>query len=220
MNTASATLLLHRLGVIVLLLGLAGCVNWLAQAIPSFNQSVDLPELPAGRYEAARDHASIHFKVNHMGYSLMLGRFNKFDGFYTFDPEAPGRSHLEVTVDLTSIDTGVQELDERLQGSGWFDTGNYPQARFISDTLILESASQGRLEGTLTLKGVSRPVALDVIFNGGSNNFLTGRFTMGFEAHGSISRSAFGVDALPNLAGDEVMLEIHIEFERTGDFST
>ena len=117
-------------------------------------------------------------------------------------------------VEATSIDSRVPKLDDDLRGSGWLDTTAFPQAIFRSTAIDVTGKNTGRVTGDLTLHGVTRPVSLDVTFNGGANDLITGRYTLGFAAAGTFKRSEFGIDSLIPAIGDEIELEIHAEFLR------
>ena len=101
-----------------------------------------------------------------------------------------------------------------MRGSGWFDATTFPQAVFRSTAIDMTGENTGRVTGDLTLHGVTRPVILDVTFNGGATDLITGRYTLGFAATGTFKRSEFGVNDYIPAVGDEVQLEIYAEFQR------
>ena len=173
-------------------------------------------ELPAGTYRLDPEHATLLFKIDHLGFSQLVGRFDRFDATLDFDPETPEASRLSAEIDPASIDFDLPKFEEELQGPDWFDVARFPVARFASRAIEMTGASTGRITGDLSLHGVTRPVVLDVTFNGGGDSLLTGRYTLGFAAAGTISRSAFGLGAYAPAVGDEVVLEIHAEFQRSG----
>jgi polyisoprenoid-binding protein YceI len=197
--------------VILLALTLGGC----GYLLPHGHQTTEVASLPEGAYRLDPDHATILLKIDHLGFSKLVGRFDRFDASLDFDPRAPESSTLVATIDPASIDFGLPAFEQDLRGSGWLDVARYPEARFESRTIAITGADTGVISGDLTLHGVTAPVTLDVTFNGGGSNLLTGAYTLGFEAHGSVLRSTFGLGALAPAIGDEVMLEIHAEFART-----
>jgi polyisoprenoid-binding protein YceI len=173
-------------------------------------------ELPAGSYRLDPDHASLLFKIDHLGFSQLVGRFDRFDATLDFDPENPAASRLSAEIDPASIDLDLPKFEEELRGPDWFDVERFPEARFDSREILITGDDTGRITGDLTLHGETRQVTLDATFNGGGDSLLTGRYTLGFAAAGTIPRSAFGLGAYAPAVGDEVTLEIHAEFQRVG----
>ncbi|MFK7863765.1 MAG: YceI family protein [Pseudohongiellaceae bacterium] len=180
---------------------------------PDFNTEVT--ELRSGAYTLDKDHASLLWKINHLGFSTFIGRFNDFDATLDFDPENIENSSLEVVINTAGLDINNEEFAEELRGSNWFDVEAFPQAVFRT-TSLLETIDEDSFvfEGDLTLKGVTAPVQLEINFHGGGRNFLTRSYTMGFSASGSFMRSDHGLDRFTSFGvGDEIELEIHVEFQ-------
>lgn len=198
--------------VLLLVLGLGGC----GYLLPHGHQTTDVAALPEGAYRLDPDHATILFKIDHLGFSKLVGRFDRFDATLDFDPQAPESSRLVVTIDPASIDLGLPAFEQDLRGSGWLDVARYPEARFESQGIAITGEDTGTVTGDLTLHGVTTQVTLEVTFNGGGSSLLTGAYTLGFAAQGSVLRSTFGLGALAPAIGDEVILEIHAEFLQTG----
>lgn len=194
--------------LLVLLPSLGGC-GWL---IPAHHQTVDLAELRPGAYRLDPEHSTILWKVDHLGYSTFVGRFDRYDATLDFDPAHPEASVLEVEVETDSIDTHLPGFADTLKGASWLDAEAYPEARFVSRSITVTGERTGEVVGDLTLRGVTLPLTLDVVFNGGATNFVTGRFTLGFAASAVIDRTAFGLTSLAPAIGSEVTLEIHAEF--------
>lgn len=180
---------------------------------PDFD--TELVEMRSGQYTLDKDHASLLFKVNHLGFSTYVGRFNKLDAALDFDPEHIENSSLEVIVDMASIDVNNPEFANDLRGSDWLDVEHFPQAVFRT-TKFVESTGENAFtfQGDLTFHGVTAPVTLNVNFHGGGRNFLTRKYTLGFSGSTVFQRSAFGVDQFTSFGvGDDVELEIHVEFQ-------
>ena len=197
-------------------LALAGTAALVAcgHLIPSNNQTIEPARLEGGAYRLDPSHFAVLWKVSHLGFSHFVGRFDRADATLDFDPAAPAAASLTVTVETASLDTRLPDLDSTLRGSGWFDVATYPQAVFRSTAIEITGPATGRVTGDLTLLGVTRPVTLDVTFNGGATNLLTGRYTLGFAASGTLHRSEFGLTNLVPAVGDEVELEIQAEFQK------
>ncbi|HAJ77143.1 MAG TPA: polyisoprenoid-binding protein [Gammaproteobacteria bacterium] len=159
------------------------------------------------------DHASLVWKINHLGFSTFIGRFNDMDASLNFDPQNVGNSSLEVIINTASLDINNAEFAEELRGDNWFDTENFPQAVYRTTSLLEENGNSFVFGGDLTLLGVTAPVDLNVNFHGGGRNFLTRSNTMGFSASANFLRSDFGLSRFTSFGvGDDIELEIHIEF--------
>ena len=191
------------------LLALAGC----GYLVPRAGTVVPV-ELPPGSYRLDPEHASLLFKLDHLGFSQLVGRFDRFDATLDFDPADPTAAHLTVLVETASIDFDLPAFEEQLRGPEWFDAARFPQARFESRAIELTGADTGRVEGELTLHGATAPVTLEVTFNGAGDSLLTGRYTLGFAASATLLRSDFGLGAYAPAVGDAVTLEIHAELQR------
>jgi polyisoprenoid-binding protein YceI len=196
---------------------LTGCATVgteLATSVQGLGWTLDTKSVPSGKYILDPDHTSLLFKVGHLGYSLYVGRFNSVHATMDYDHDHPEKSQLIVTVDPNSIDCNNATLEQTLTGKDYFDTGDYPQAFYAAESLTIKDDRHGVLNGELTLHGVTKPLPLNVIFNGGAKNTLTGKYTIGFSATATIRRSDFGMKTLVPLIGDDVYLEINTEFER------
>jgi polyisoprenoid-binding protein YceI len=175
--------------------------------------SLDPVDLPAGEWRLDPGHASVTWRIRHLGLSWYTARFDRVDASLSFDPANPETAQLTATVDAASVSTGNPEFDQTLRGRGWFDAETYPQIVFISERIEVTSETTGRVFGMLTLKGVSRPAILETEFYGGLFNPLEGRQALGFGADLVINRTEFGVGRLPgDFIGDEVVLRIEAEF--------
>jgi len=176
----------------------------------------EITELDAGQFTLDPDHATLLWKINHLGFSTYIGRFNEMDASLNFDPQNVGNSTLEVIINTASLDVNHAEFAEELRGDNWFDTENFPQAVYRTTSLLEENGNSFVFAGDLTLLGVTAPVNLNVNFNGGGRNFLTRSNTMGFSASASFLRSDFGLSRFTSFGvGDEIELEIHVEFMET-----
>jgi len=179
---------------------------------PDFN--TDITELRGGAYTLDPDHATLLWKINHLGFSTFIGRFNDFDASLDFDPENVEAASLEVVINTAGLDINNAEFAEELRGDNWFNVEQYPQAVFRT-TSFVEAVDEDTFifEGDLTLLGETAPLNLEVNFHGGGRNFLTRSYTLGFSGSASFSRSAYGLDRFTSFGvGDEIELEIHVEF--------
>lgn len=189
----------------LVLLALSACVS---------PPNVDVAAAPEGGYVLDPAHASVNWSLSHSGLSFYTARFDDITGALDFNPNSPTESRLDVRIDPKSVSTGDAEWDETLATDGkYFDGGTYPEIRFVSTTSKTTSKTTGIVTGDLTLRGVTKPVSLDVTYNGAGKSFGHPGATLGFSAIGTIKRSDWGMDYLTNFGiGDEVTLRIEAEF--------
>ena len=154
-------------------------------------------------------HAAIEFRILHLGYSVLTGRFNDFGGSFSWDRDNPEASSIEVTINTASIDSNHAERDKHLREEDFLNVEKYPQAMFKS-TKYNGDASSGTLEGILTLHGVSKPIAIDVQYIGEGDD-PWGGYRAGFEGSVTIRRSDFGMMYDLGPKSDEMQLDLYIE---------
>ncbi len=162
-------------------------------------------------YVMDKDHTHIGMTWNHLGFSDFRARFDDFDGTLVLDAEAPENSRVEVTIPIDSIDTRVPRLDEHLESADFFDVAKFPTASFRSTRVDVIGERVARLHGDLTIRGITRPVVLQVQLNKMGEHPLTHKQAVGFTAEGVIKRSEFGLTAYVPLVSDEVHLFISTE---------
>lgn len=180
-------------------------------------------EAPAGRYTLDKTHASLLFRVDHLGFSRYTGRFSTFNAALDFTPTAPAQMRLEATVDARSLalENPPPGFEDELRGGQWIDAVGHPTLTFRSTAVDLTGPDTARVTGDFTLRGVTKPVTLDVRFNGGyAGHPMDPNGRIGFSATGTLKRSDFGITyGIPEPGSkmgvsDEV--EIIIEAEFTG----
>lgn len=174
----------------------------------------DASAVQAGTYSVEPNHTRVLFSVNHMGFSTWYGDFTGAKGSLTLNPKAPASSKVEVTLPTASVSTTNTILDGGLKSADWLDAGKYPTITFTSTKVTPTGADTAKVTGDLTLHGVTRPVTLDVKFHGAGANPMSKAYTVGFDAHGSLKRSDFGVTKYVPLIGDEVEITISAPFEK------
>ncbi len=192
---------------IFLLLCISSCAS-----IVRPNYQTEIAKLRSGQFNLDAKHSFLLFKVEHLGLSTYVGRFNKLNATMDFDPANLPATRLDGIVDMASIDTNDADLEELLQKPQWFDTAQFPQATFTTTEVQVRGNNKIVFKGDLTLRGVTKPITMLGVFNGGADNLFTGQYTIGFSASGSISRAAFGMDQFGALVGDEIKLEVFAEF--------
>ncbi len=196
----------------VLLLGLAAA-SCTAVKVVTHSTSADPIDAPAGDYHVDPHHWSVSFDVDHLHYARFVMRFDKLDAALDFHPEEPSKSKVSAHIAANSLDTNVAELDELVRGPDLLDSEKFPEITFVSKTLRPTGKNTGEMEGDLTIHGVTQTVTLDVTFNGGAPNPLTGHHTLGFSAAGHFSRAAFGLVHWYPAVGNEIRVRIEAEFE-------
>ena len=182
------------------------------------------PLPPAGGYTIDKSHTSVTFRVSHLGFSHYTARFAKVDGKLAFDSAKPAAMAVEATIDPLSLElnTPPAGFHDQLMSKAWFDAGVFKAITFKSTKVEPTGANTAKVTGDFTLHGVTKPVVLDVTYNGGwTQNAFDGN-RVGFSAHGVFKRSAFGMGGgLPppgtNMGvGDDVEVMIETEFSLGG----
>lgn len=192
-------------------LALGGCAS-LAAPLLKPKLSAEIAALPAGDWQLDPAHAALVFRINHLGYSDLIGRFESFDVTLRGDSADPASARADAVIDMASLDIANDSFAEELMGPKFFDAARYPQAVFR--TLSVTPGENGRVavHGELTLHGQTRPVTLAVQFNGSAFDPIRGAQVAGFSASAVIDRTEFGISAFSGLVTDEVRIEIEAEF--------
>jgi polyisoprenoid-binding protein YceI len=157
-------------------------------------------------------HSEVDFTVLHMSLSKVHGRFSVSGGQINWNEADVTKSSVNMTIDVTSIDTGVAPRDNDLKSSNLFDCGQFPTATFVS-TSVSKAANGLTVNGNLTLHGVTKPVVLEVQGPMGPVPGMDHKPHAGFSATTTLSRSAFGIGAKYPTAviGDDVQLSIELD---------
>lgn len=155
-------------------------------------------------------HASIQFKIAHLGYSWLWGRFNDFDGEFTYDKNNPNASKIEVTINTKSIDSNHAERDKHLRGDEFLDVEKFPQSKFVSTSFTMNEDGSGVLKGDFSLHGVTKPITIDVKYIGeGADPW--GGYRVGFEGTTRIALADYGI--LKNLGPASKELDLILSIE-------
>jgi polyisoprenoid-binding protein YceI len=195
---------------------LAACTSVVASLLKP-DVSTETAQVKAGDYALDKTHAAVLFRINHLGYSTYIGRFELFDASLTGDAGDPSRSSVEAVIDMTSLDIANETFAAELMGPDWLDAAAFSKAVFKSTSVMLTGETTATVSGDLTLHGVTAPVALEVSFNGAAFDRLRGADIIGFSATARIDRTQFGVSKYSGLIADEVEIEIQAEFIRQAD---
>ncbi len=178
-------------------------------------------DIPAGDYTLDKPHGSLVFRLSHLGFSHYTAAFANFDAKLHFDQNNAAASTLDVTIDPKSLTLPAPPpgFHDELIGPQWLNAATYPAITFKSTKIETTGPDTGKVTGDLTLHGVTKPVTLDVTYNGGyAGHPMDPHARIGFSAKGSFKRSdfgiAFGVPAPGSTmgVGDEVAVTIEAEF--------
>lgn len=173
----------------------------------------------AASYKLDPSHSTVGFSVRHLVVSKVKGHFGKFEGSFEFDEKKMEVSKVDVKIDAASIDTAEAKRDEHLNSPDFFDTKKFPEITFKADKASVKKDKPTKISGTLTMRGVSKPVTLDLTY-GGSVVDPWGNEKVGFSMSGKIDRKDFGLTWNKSLdkggvaVSDEVMLEIEGEAQK------
>lgn len=194
--------------------GVAALALLTSGAVVARTQATQVPaEVRAGAYALDSAHGKITWSVNHLGFSTYYGQFVNVQATLNLDPANPSASSLTATIPLTDVDPNSDGLKAHLQTADFFDTANHPVATFVSRSVTVDAddANEAVVVGDLTLRGVTRPVTMEVEFNQAGPS-MGNTYKTGFDGEATIKRSEFGINyALPAVS-DEVKLHIEGEF--------
>lgn len=226
---------LRLLGASVALIAIAACSpsTPVAESFATGPVVADAPvaiSVPAGAYAADPTHASLTFKVQHLGLGYYSMKFRSFDATVAFDPTdiaaskvtaalRPGDLIVGYPADYVANHPGTKFSsweDDLANSTNFLDASQFPTITFASTSVQPSGERSAKVTGDLTLKGVTRPVTLDVVFTGEAMAHpFTGAPAIGFSATGSFKRSDFGLDYLVPNIGDEVLVSIDADFVQT-----
>lgn len=218
------------LSAVISSIALAGCGNQAEKAAPAepaaatepapaaeaLAESVEAPfDVSAtvpGVYKSDAAHAYITFSYDHQGYSRPWLRWRSWTGDLNWNPADPSQSSIAVVIDAASIDSGVDKFDEHLKSADFFDVANHPQITFNSTSVTVDGPATAKVAGDLTIKGVTKPVTLDVKINRAADDDFAKGYKLGFSGKTSVKRSDFGVDKYTPIVGDDVEIIVEAEF--------
>lgn len=188
---------------------------WVGFAVqPAQALEMALPANASGQYELDTSHVNVIFKINHLGFSTYMGRFNSITGTLALDAANLPASEVNITIDPASIDTNNDKLEEKLRGDDFFkaasDDGK--TISFKSTKIQQVAPTMGKITGELTMGGVTKEITLNTKLNGAGIHPYAGVYVVGFSAVAKLNRSDWGMKAYIPQVGDEVELIIEAEF--------
>lgn len=182
----------------------------------AMGSTLGMAALPAAADDYVIDtegaHAFINFKISHLGYSWLTGRFNDFEGSFTYDADDVAASAIEITIDTSSIDSNHAERDRHLRSDDFLDVSEYPQATFVSKRVedIEDDGEEFELVGDLTLHGVTREITIDVEKVGAGED-PWGGYRVGFKGSTEFELSDFGIDYDLGPDARTIYMDLHVE---------
>lgn len=155
-------------------------------------------------------HASINFKIKHLGYSWLTGRFDKFAGEFSFDDKSPDKAAISVEIDTASVNSNHAERDKHIRSADFLDVAKFPKAIFKSTSVKPGANGKAVVEGELTLHGVTKAITIDAEYIGGGKD-PWGGFRQGFAGTTSFALADFGIAYNLGPASKVIQLELHVE---------
>ena len=221
-NHATAKARHGAVALLVATLYLQGGISQAAEASKSPATPAAAPP-PAGQYHLDKSHASLVLRVNHLGFSTYTTRFSHFDSELTFDPSNVPASKVVTTIDASSfeMDAAPKACLDIVKGEQMLNAVKFPQIIFKSERVRMTGPKSMKITGTLTLRGVTRPMVLSATYNGGYPGMpqMDPQARIGFSAHGSFKRSDFGMDFGVPAPGTTMGVGDLVEFAIEAEFS-
>ncbi|MBB3169547.1 YceI family protein [Simiduia aestuariiviva] len=155
-------------------------------------------------------HASVNFAIQHLGYSWLTGRFNTFEGSFSYDAEKPAESQVNVTIDTQSVDSNHAERDKHLRSKDFLNADKHPKATFVSTKVSNVKDGGFELAGNLTLNGVTKPVTINVT-KVGEGKDPWGGYRAGFSGETKLNLKDFNINYNLGPASESVKLWLNVE---------
>ena len=163
----------------------------------------------AAEYTVDEDHSFVQWRIQHLGFAWMYGRFNELSGTFHYDADRPGESRVEVEIATASVDSNHAERDRHLRSADFLNVEAYPTATFRS-TAYEGDAEGGVLKGELTLHGVTRPIEIELTRIGEGED-PWGGYRVGFLGTTTLTRADFGMEYDLGPSAESLELELSIE---------
>ena len=175
-----------------------------AAVAPNVAQAADY------KVDVAGAHASIQFKIKHLGYSWLLGRFNTFDGGFSYDENKPNAAKINIEIDTASLDSNHAERDKHLKSDDFLDVKKFPKAIFKSQNIKFSDDGEGIVTGLFTLKGITKTISFPITKVGeGADPW--GGHRAGFTGETSLKLTDYGITTNLGPASAYVDMTLNIE---------
>jgi polyisoprenoid-binding protein YceI len=155
-------------------------------------------------------HSYVEWHANHFDFSHPSGKWMA-NGIIELDNEKIENSKVQVTINVADIVTGIPELDKHLKSKLFFDVEKFPKATFVSDKIDVQDKNISKVHGILTVRGIAKPIELNVKLNKKGSNPVSDKESIGFTAQTQLKRSDFGINTLLPGLGDDIKLDIEVE---------
>ncbi|ANG63461.1 hypothetical protein A8C75_13930 [Marinobacterium aestuarii] len=155
-------------------------------------------------------HASVNFRANHLGFSWVTGRLEKFDGSFNYDAADPNSASVSITIEAASVNTNQAERDKHLRSDEFLDAATYPEITFVSTSYKTNGDGSGVLKGDLSLHGVTKPVTINVT-RVGEGDDPWGGYRAGFQGTAELKLKEFGINYNLGPAAETIYLDLNIE---------
>ena len=166
--------------------------------------------LAAEIYTTDPEHTFVSFSYKHLGYSIQTSRFDKVNGTITLNDQMDGGT-IDVAIETGSVSTGSDTFNKLLRTEDYFNSEKFPVAKFTSDKIIFNKQAITSISGELTIKGITKPINVEVSNFACGRNFITLKYMCGANASAKLIRSEFDLGKYVPLVGDEISLNIVIE---------
>ena len=160
--------------------------------------------------DTAGAHASINFKIPHLGISMVVGRFDEFSGGFSYEKNNPGIAKADIVVKTASLNSNHALRDKHLRGGDFLNVDKFPEAHFVGTKFTSADGETGTLEGELTLRGVTKPITIAVTKIGEGND-PWGGYRAGFKGTTALTLKDFGIDFDLGPASTQVQMELYVE---------
>jgi polyisoprenoid-binding protein YceI len=181
---------------------------------------IGFESLAQTKWEYDKTHAKIGFSISHFGISETEGKFTSFSGGVTTKKTDFSDAKFDISIDVNSINTENEDRDKHLKSADFFDTDKFPTINFKSKSLKSVGKNKYKMNGDITIHGVTKNITLDLIYSGTVEKDPFGNTKAGFKIRGTIDRTQFGLKWNGKLAtgnvlvGDQVDLHINIELQK------
>jgi polyisoprenoid-binding protein YceI len=155
-------------------------------------------------------HAFVQFKIKHLGYSWLLGRFNTFEGNFSYDDKSPNNAKISIEIETKSIDSNHAERDKHLKGKDFLNVSSFPKATFISNNIKFSDSENAIVTGEFTLKGMTKTISFSVVKIGEGQD-PWGGYRAGFSGTISLKLADYGITYNLGPASTHVEMGLYIE---------
>ena len=182
-----------------------------ALGLPAAVAKQDLIARAGGNYVIKPENIKAQFRVLQFGFATVTGKFKSVRGRFSLNPRNPGRSRVDVEIAAGSVTHLDKKVQKFIRGPDLLDARRHPKIRFRSTRVRRTGPTTAQVTGRLTVKGVTRPVNLNVTFHtAGRDPKARNRFVTRFSANGKFKRSDFGMNSVQDVVSDEVKFDIEV----------